>query len=647
MVQIPRLSADLTNFYDTLRSMANSKAAVNMENQSQFEIQTFDSEPPSDDLISVADESIDASMAYIQQEYSDLSSKYQMVLQMLEQEQHKKNQAQAEHQMQEKLLEEQLESLRQQFSAFSAATAQNSASTSEADEKLGKLKNAYQKLRQDHIGLLRQKGEVDKHLQLSTNKNDRLGSRVKLMNDTLTNFFKNHGIDFQPSDETDEKVLQSAIQAIDERIDSLQVSLVSKEQSIRQLEDERMSLSKGEAEAVAMLKTREADLLEQTQVLHQSIQRLEDQYGALTKSWAAEHEWRRSKFMNGLENDSMGLHEQIDLGQVDLESQKALPTIDRLHNVINLTYANFLIGSGGSPENVNFQPFFQVTSAILRALENGENIWEAWNQWRSEVEKIKKTTLNFSGDVDGEISRMQSSISEAAAAMEKLMMAAKANETKKRDDIDVDLKILDSCSSLIFAIEALIKAARELQAEITSQAGSAPQEFYRRNQKWSQGLISAAKDIGSGAKCLVEAADGVVSGTAKFEELIVASQEIAASSAQLVLASRVKAKKDSERMETLSSSSKSVASATATVIATCRSCASQREAAENSDEIDLKAMSVHQTKRLEMEAQIKVLELETLLEKQREKLFAIRKHQYAKSEKSSKEKNEDAKEDPK
>ena len=153
-----------------------------------------------------------------------------------------------------------------------------------------------------------------------------------------------------------------------------------------------------------------------------------------------------------------------------------------------------------------------------------------------------------------------------------------------------------------------------------------------KNQKWSQGLISAANDIGSGAKCLVEAADGVLCGRAKFEELIVASQEIAASTAQMVLASRVKARKESVKLDHLSSSSKSVAEKTAVVVATARACASQMDESEN--EVDLMALSVHQSKRLEMEVQIKVLELETTLEKQRKKLFDIRKHQYSKSDQS-------------
>lgn len=63
------------------------------------------------------------------------------------------------------------------------------------------------------------------------------------------------------------------------------------------------------------------------------------------------------------------------------------------------------------------------------------------------------------------------------------------------------------------------------------------------------------------------------------------------------------------------------------MIATTRACYNITE----NETIDLDSLSVHQTKRLEMEIQIKVLELETKLENERKKLFALRKKQYAAS----------------
>ena len=54
-----------------------------------------------------------------------------------------------------------------------------------------------------------------------------------------------------------------------------------------------------------------------------------------------------------------------------------------------------------------------------------------------------------------------------------------------------------------------------------------------------------------------ESADKVVSGKGKFEELIVTSKDIAASTAQLVAASKVKARPRSEKLKSLKTSSKS------------------------------------------------------------------------------------------
>ncbi|XP_046687766.1 huntingtin-interacting protein 1-like [Homalodisca vitripennis] len=128
-----------------------------------------------------------------------------------------------------------------------------------------------------------------------------------------------------------------------------------------------------------------------------------------------------------------------------------------------------------------------------------------------------------------------------------------------------------------------------------------------------------------GANFLLTAADEVVSGGGKLERLVVASQGIAASTAQLVVASRVKASRNSTNMSQLSSASKDVTQATAGVVATAKSC---MQLVEDSEELDVSGLSLHQAKRLEMEAQVRVLELESDLEKERLRLSALRRHHY-------------------
>ncbi len=56
--------------------------------------------------------------------------------------------------------------------------------------------------------------------------------------------------------------------------------------------------------------------------------------------------------------------------------------------------------------------------------------------------------------------------------------------------------------------------------------------------------------------CSSNSADKVVNGKGKFEELIVYSKDIAASTAQLVAASRVKARPKSEKLTALKGASK-------------------------------------------------------------------------------------------
>jgi len=69
-----------------------------------------------------------------------------------------------------------------------------------------------------------------------------------------------------------------------------------------------------------------------------------------------------------------------------------------------------------------------------------------------------------------------------------------------------------------------------------------------------------------------ETADKIIRGNGKFEELMAASQEIAAACAQLVVASRVKANSSSKNLAKLSMSSKLVLQATGNVIATTKHC---------------------------------------------------------------------------
>lgn len=81
-------------------------------------------------------------------------------------------------------------------------------------------------------------------------------------------------------------------------------------------------------------------------------------------------------------------------------------------------------------------------------------------------------------------------------------MLSKSRSADSGIKLEVNEKILDSCTNLMQAIKILVQKARLLQAEIVSQGkGTASaKEFYKRNHRWTDGFISAAKAVAVAAK---------------------------------------------------------------------------------------------------------------------------------------------------
>uniref|UniRef100_A0A4X1UIY8 Huntingtin-interacting protein 1 n=1 Tax=Sus scrofa TaxID=9823 RepID=A0A4X1UIY8_PIG len=169
--------------------------------------------------------------------------------------------------------------------------------------------------------------------------------------------------------------------------------------------------------------------------------------------------------------------------------------------------------------------------------------------------------------VDKELAATSAAIETATARIEEMLSKSRAGDTGVK--LEVNERILGSCTSLMQAIQVLIVASKELQREIveSGRGTASPKEFYAKNSRWTEGLISASKAVGWGATVMVDAADLVVQGRGKFEELMVCSREIAASTAQLVAASKVKADKDSPNLAQLQQASRGVNQATAAVVA--------------------------------------------------------------------------------
>ncbi|XP_053443900.1 huntingtin-interacting protein 1-related protein isoform X3 [Nycticebus coucang] len=228
--------------------------------------------------------------------------------------------------------------------------------------------------------------------------------------------------------------------------------------------------------------------------------------------------------------------------------------------------------------------------------------------------------------VDKEMAATSAAIEDAVRRIEDMMNQARHASSGVK--LEVNERILNSCTDLMKAIRLLVMTSTSLQKEIveSGRGAATQQEFYAKNSRWTEGLISASKAVGWGATQLVESADRVVLHMGKYEELIVCSHEIAASTAQLVAASKVKANKHSTHLSRLQECSRTVNERAASVVASTKS---GQEQIEDRDTMDFSGLSLIKLKKQEMETQVRVLELETTLEAERKRLGELRKRHYA------------------
>lgn len=248
------------------------------------------------------------------------------------------------------------------------------------------------------------------------------------------------------------------------------------------------------------------------------------------------------------------------------------------------------------------------------------------------TEELKPKVLDVGEEemtslLDKEMAAMTALIANAELQFKNLLEKSKNSMTGIQ--LEVHSQILDSCTDLMAAIRLLVAKARELQNEIvTGNRGTATvKEFYKKHNRWTEGLLSAAKAVGASANLLMESADLVVAGNGgKLEHLMVAAQEIAASTTQLIVASRVKANTSSAHLMALQAAGRDVSKATGAVVAGAKSAVNIRE---QTGDMGFASLTFTQARRAEVDLQANLLSLEANLATQRKRLAELRRKNYA------------------
>jgi huntingtin-interacting protein 1-related protein len=241
---------------------------------------------------------------------------------------------------------------------------------------------------------------------------------------------------------------------------------------------------------------------------------------------------------------------------------------------------------------------------------------------------LAKVNGDIGDIVEQEMLGAARAIEAATQRLQELMSRPRDTSRFSAVEVQVHDSILAAALAITNAIGRLIRAATASQQEIVAQGkgSSTTQQFYKKNNRWTEGLISAAKSVAFATTLLIQSADGVLNGTHSLEQLMVASNEVAAATAQLVAASRVKASLMSKTQEQLELAAKAVTEACKALVRQVKAISAKQ--AEEEELPDYNKMAVHEFKVSEMEQQVEILKLEKDLNGARRRLGAIRRAGY-------------------
>jgi talin len=141
--------------------------------------------------------------------------------------------------------------------------------------------------------------------------------------------------------------------------------------------------------------------------------------------------------------------------------------------------------------------------------------------------------------------------------------------------------------------------------------------------QWSEGLISAARLVAAATHSLVEAAQNLVQGSGTEEMLISSAKQVASSTAQLLIACKVKSDPNSESGRRLQAAGNAVIKSTDNLVRAAQ------QAIEGEEEHTLRLnRNMVDGMAQEINARSEVLKMERQLEEARNKLTAIRHAKY-------------------
>jgi len=236
--------------------------------------------------------------------------------------------------------------------------------------------------------------------------------------------------------------------------------------------------------------------------------------------------------------------------------------------------------------------------------------------------------MEFEEKAESELKKCAKIIEDAANALLQIQVPRRKIGGEITKD-DINQAILASAGAIASATKDLILSAEVAQSERKLDAKNKGNKFHV-DPAWANGLISAAHQVAGSVKTLVQAANASIEGKTQQEALVASSRQVAQATAHLVAASKAKSDPSSKTLIQLTNCAKEVANATSqVVVAAAKASRWEEEEAEKEDKVDFESAT---GKVKEMELQMKILKLESDLEKERRGLARMRQDRYRKAQ---------------
>ncbi|KAF6780387.1 hypothetical protein AHF37_00109 [Paragonimus kellicotti] len=258
-------------------------------------------------------------------------------------------------------------------------------------------------------------------------------------------------------------------------------------------------------------------------------------------------------------------------------------------------------------------------SKVCTTLENLSTLANNMNQLHQDTTQAEEAGLSALVE-----SEMAHSIEAVRMAEQKFKeLANVSSSSASGDKMHVHQTILEHCGDLISVVSDLVAKSSTIQQSLADKSQNG--DCYKPHNRWTEGFVSAAKSVGACANVLVEVADDLVSGRGNvLERLLVISQEVSASTTQLFVSTRVKLPPGSTQLTDLQVTNKRISKATGDLIGSVK----QAIVTRKSEDLDFSCLTLTQAKRLEVESQVRVLQLENELQQERLRLGELRRENY-------------------